>query len=223
MDQSAQNDKKARLKRAEEIRRFEINLYWRRTTYYWTLIAAAFVAFFAILSANGLDRSVKLLIAFVVANVGFVFSIGWYFINRGSKFWQQNWETQVDILEKNLGENLYRSVYGRVYENEKCCSGACPDRSTPYSVSKINEFTSVYVTIIWVFLGVVSFAQWYTCKDCDFIFGGFWNYVVVLIVSLIFWMKFYCKARTKLESSYKVWHLVCGRTPEICKHPKARP
>ena len=117
MDQGAQNDKKARLKRAEEIRRFEINLYWRRTTYCWTLIAAAFVAFFGILSANGLDRSVKLLIAFVVANVGFVFSIGWYFINRGSKFWQQNWETQVDILEKNLGENLYRSVYGRVYEN----------------------------------------------------------------------------------------------------------
>ncbi len=124
---------KKALKRAEEIRRFEIDLYWRRTTYCWTLIAAAFVAFFAILSAKGLDGSAKLLMAFVVANVGFVFSVGWYFINRGSKFWQQSWEIQVDLMEKELGIELYRSVPKKT---KRGCFLVAPGR---YSVSKINQ------------------------------------------------------------------------------------
>ncbi len=76
--------KRKALDRAHEIRKFEIELYWRRTTYFWTLIAAAFVSFFAIQSAKDLDG--KQVLSFIVANLGFVFSLGWYFINRSSKF-----------------------------------------------------------------------------------------------------------------------------------------
>ncbi len=34
------------LKHAHDIRKFEIDLYWRRAAYFWTFIAAAFGAFF---------------------------------------------------------------------------------------------------------------------------------------------------------------------------------
>jgi len=66
-------------------RKFEIELYWKRAAYFWTFIAAAFAAFF-LLQEKLNDSSVT----FIVACLGFIFSLTWYFVNRGSKFWQQN-------------------------------------------------------------------------------------------------------------------------------------
>ena len=39
---------------ALEIRKFEIELYWKRATYFWTFIGASLVAFIAIQSSNSL-------------------------------------------------------------------------------------------------------------------------------------------------------------------------
>ena len=40
------------LKQALDIRKFEIELYWKRTAYFWTLIAATFAGYVAIQSKN---------------------------------------------------------------------------------------------------------------------------------------------------------------------------
>ena len=40
---------KAALDQALDIRKFEIELYWKRTAYFWTLITAAFAGYFVIL------------------------------------------------------------------------------------------------------------------------------------------------------------------------------
>jgi hypothetical protein len=40
------------LEHALDIRKFEIELYWKRASYFWTLIAAAFAAYFLILGAE---------------------------------------------------------------------------------------------------------------------------------------------------------------------------
>src|ERR1035437_2713319 len=79
-------------KLALEIRRFEIELYWKRTTYFWTLIAATFAGYFA-LASSGNSRAPGLL--FLVSCIGLVLSTGWYLVNRGSKYWQANWESHV--------------------------------------------------------------------------------------------------------------------------------
>ena len=44
---SAELRKKA-LQVAIENRRFEIELYWKRATYYWALIAAVFIGYFTL-------------------------------------------------------------------------------------------------------------------------------------------------------------------------------
>ncbi len=86
-------DRKAALEHAIDIRRFEIELYWKRATYFWTLIAAAFAGYF-LLKAHGKDEEMRLASA-----IGLVLSTGWYLVNRGSKYWQENWERHVDLLE----------------------------------------------------------------------------------------------------------------------------
>ncbi|MEJ0010770.1 MAG: hypothetical protein WDN72_10050 [Alphaproteobacteria bacterium] len=75
---------KLALKYALDTRKFEIGLYWRRATYFWTLIAAAFAGYFAILSAEHLPDSHYL--AFIIGCIGLFFTWAWFLVNRGSKY-----------------------------------------------------------------------------------------------------------------------------------------
>ena len=201
--------KRKALERAHEIRKFEIDLYWRRTTYFWTLIAAAFVAFFSIQSAGDFDSKNSQVLSFIVANLGFVFSAGWYFINRGSKFWQQNWEIHVDKLEKCLHESVYRLILQRTNGN---CWLVDPGK---YSVSKINQITSLYVTIVWVGLGAWSSTKWYELAACS---ESLHPTLCILILFTLFTIAvcivFHCKGRTRVEEGdYSYPYSLVKRTP----------
>lgn len=141
----------AALQRALDIRKFEIDLYWRRATYFWTLIGASLLAYGA---AQALTPSPSSRDLSVVAScLGFVFSCAWYFAIRGSKQWQENWENHVDLLEESGPGPLYAVILSRtppggpVQWAQRVMTGP-----GPYSVSKINQVVSVFVTLLWVIL-----------------------------------------------------------------------
>ncbi|PNK72626.1 hypothetical protein CEQ35_000035 [Yersinia enterocolitica] len=48
-----------------------------------------------------------------IASTGFVFSYGWFLVNKGSKFWQENWEFHIDRLEDEITGPLYKTVLHR--------------------------------------------------------------------------------------------------------------
>ena len=106
MTLSGQKSLKA-LDHALDIRKFEIELYWRRAAYFWTLIAAAFAGYFVILGWQHMVE--KRLMAFIVACIGFLFTFAWFQVNRGSKRWQENWESHVDMLEDSGNGSLYKT------------------------------------------------------------------------------------------------------------------
>lgn len=68
------SNKKEALQYALEIRKFEIELYWRRSAYFWTLIAGALTGYF--LTFND-DKS---LASIIVGCLGFVFSLAWFLL-----------------------------------------------------------------------------------------------------------------------------------------------
>lgn len=37
----------------------------------------------------------------LVACIGLVLSTGWLFVNFGSKYWQENWESVIENIDKN--------------------------------------------------------------------------------------------------------------------------
>lgn len=135
---------------ALDTRKFEIGLYWQRTAYFWALIAAAFAGFFAVLSTSVTEKSFY---AFSIACVGFVFSVAWFLVNRGSKFWQENWENHVDVLSENVAGPIFKTIL---------CRKADAAHRKPFSewvigpgavsVSKVNQWVSVFTIVIWLFL-----------------------------------------------------------------------
>lgn len=172
------------LKLAHDIRKFEIDLYWRRATYFWAFLAAALVAYFTILGWKDVDSNVKREALVIVTALGVVFSCAWYLANRGSKFWQENWENHVDLLEKEAGG----SIHSRILRERR--EGGWRERllgSRRYSLSQINQLLSLFLFIIFVFLFFDTLSSQYTFvlskfseRSTVFVFG-----VVILVVLTI--------------------------------------
>ena len=150
---------------ALDTRKFEIGLYWQRTAYFWALIAAAFAGYFAVLSAEHIDP--KAFYAFALACIGFIFSIAWFRVNRGSKFWQENWEQHVDLLEDAHSGPLYKTILQDPKSERSFAGGG------PVSVSRVNQWVAVFTITIWVVLAVVQLPSFSAASPVD------WRYAVV--------------------------------------------
>jgi hypothetical protein len=134
---------------ALDIRKFEIELYWKRATYFWAFIAAAFAGY--AITYKAVDPEPWLSVLF--SALGLVFSFTWYLVNRGSKFWQSNWERHVDLLEDMTLGPLYK-VVAVTTDN----SGGNPLTSpAQFSVSRLNQILSAFVAAVWLLLFVRSF------------------------------------------------------------------
>ncbi len=143
------------LDHALDIRKFEIELYWKRASYFWALIAVAFAGYFAILSSEHLKD--KEYLAYIVSCIGLLFTWSWFLVNRGSKFWQENWENHVDMLEDINTGPLYKTVLRRPEEEdniEKYITG-----TLAISVSKTNQWVSLFTLCIWISLLIHSLPE----------------------------------------------------------------
>lgn len=126
--------------KAWETRNFEIEMYWKRATYFWAFIASTFVGYFALIGTASYkvqDQYAHVEVYFLIC-IGFILSYAWLLTNIGSKSWQRHWETHVDLLENQFTGPLYKIVNPR----------------ETFSVSKINEIVSAMFTVVWILLGV---------------------------------------------------------------------
>lgn len=74
---------KAAFTQVSDIRKFEIELYWKRANYFWALIAVAFAGYFAALSSDNIEN--KYFISIIIANIGFVLPLrGFYLVEEVS-------------------------------------------------------------------------------------------------------------------------------------------
>ena len=127
-------------RKAWEVRNFEIEMYWKRATYFWAFIASIFAAYFALVSSENYQSADRYshVEVYLVICTGLVMSVAWWLTNKGSKAWQKNWEAHVDLLEDDFTGPLYKTIYP----------------ANTYSVSKINEIASVMFVIVWMVLAV---------------------------------------------------------------------
>ncbi|MCG6228351.1 hypothetical protein [Vibrio furnissii] len=155
---------------ALDTRKFEIELYWKRTAYFWTFISVVFTGFGLLQwektgADTGIPDGLNGTIQFFLACFGFLLSFSWYFTNRGSKQWQENWEHHVDQLEDKVTGPLYKTVLKRRLPKDQPKTDFKSERErrlafldfyiagpSAHSVSKINQVISLYVTFLWCVL-----------------------------------------------------------------------
>lgn len=168
---------KLALEHALDIRKFEIDLYWKRAGYFWALIGVAFAGFFAVLSADDTKLINKLFYAYVIGVIGFVFTWAWFLANRGSKFWQENWENHVDMLEDEITGPLYKTTLHRPKGDglvEKLITGPAN-----ISVSKINQWVSLFTLFIWLVL------IWQVLPEFSCAHEVSWRHVAVALIGAV--------------------------------------
>lgn len=194
--------RKATLERALDSRKFEIEMYWKRATYFWAFIAAAFAGYGVIVSKPEIPEGQFL--SFFLACLGLVVSFGWLLANRGSKQWHENWENHVDLLEDDeIGPLFKVTMRRRRPQSFREWADVVLVGPSRYSVSKINQLISLYVTVIWFVLIYEAFpsANWEVWKwPTPFLIIGILT--VLALLGLLFCCRTY---RGNME------HLACLR------------
>lgn len=192
------------LKNALDIRKYEIDLYWKRATYFWTFIAATLAGFVAVQSSSSINKND---LSVLLCSLGIVFSCGWLCVNRGSKYWQENWENHVDMLEDEINGPLYKVVLTRAdsvgfkQKFHHILTGP-----SAFSVSKINQIISLYIFIVWCGLLIYSLPAFSFYQSIN------WYYTLLIAITFIICGAFFGASKT---FGGGFWHKGTIRTSSI--------
>jgi hypothetical protein len=121
--------------KAWENRNFEIDKSWTRAAYFWGFIVLIFGGYISIITSEHSAKAIDMKLDFYLLLLGFLFSLSWYLVIRGSKEWQKNWENHIDFLEDYVSGPIYKTIH---YSGKRY-----------YSVSKLNEVLALAVFIVW--------------------------------------------------------------------------
>jgi hypothetical protein len=139
---------KPALAAAHDIRKFEIDLYWKRANYFWLLQAAIFTALGFMWHGEAADAAG--LVPLGLTSLGLLTAIASWFAAEGSKFWQENWERHIDFLEDNQGVILHKTAW-------------VGGDGIRWSVSGTNGWLNIFFSVFWFSLfvsQVVISAEW---------------------------------------------------------------
>jgi|GEM_PF-3123084 len=131
---------KRALNRAYQLRTFEIEHYWKRATYFWGFQIAIFAAF-GLLWKTDYDPKPWGLITVALSGLGILTAVANSLSASGSKFWQQNWERHIDMLEDDIEGRLHKTIW-------------LPEGKVSFSVSAINQTLSYLIIAFWVVVTV---------------------------------------------------------------------
>lgn len=145
--------KKKAFEIALENRKFEIELYWKRAKYFFDAFLALggvsiLISVLQTSKAINLPSPIFFAILFAVECVGLVCAVAWSLVNKGSKYWQENWEQYVDALGEDIVGPLFKYPIKPTNKLKR------------YSVSNINLCLSRYIVIVWGAMILVTLIVW---------------------------------------------------------------
>lgn len=188
------------LKQALEIRKFEIELYWKRTQYFWAFLVTIYGSYFVVYTKTEFSYDIQReIILLSLSTLGVFFSLGWHLVNRGSKFWQQNWEYHVDELEKYIYGSVYKTVIAKTNVGKKIVKDLwiSPVGAFPFSVSNINCLLSGTVSIFsYVLLSLETYKLIGHYQSSNIIFA------VWLLISAFLMYMFYSYSQGSMTKEY---------------------
>lgn len=129
---------KLRLAYAAETRRFEIERFWQRSLFFWTVLGAAFVGYGVI---EGKSRDAQI----VLSCFGFIAALAWTLQNRGAKYWQEAWEQKTRRVQRAV-------LQSDLFSGQEALLPKGAFGAARYSVSRIAIMLSDFTLIVWMAL-----------------------------------------------------------------------
>ena len=132
---------------AHDNRKFEIDMLWKRSVFYWGFIAASFVGYAA---AEKLSSNLSI----IFCAFGFMCSVAWAAGNRGSKYWQEYWENKVVLFQNRVTGDIFidhfpvkPSIFSQFSARR-------------LSVSKLLMGISDYTILVWLTILLYKIAKY---------------------------------------------------------------
>lgn len=142
----AEND--TDIDRVLNVRNFEIELVWKRATFFWALQLALLTALGLMLTRDPNGNGANGLIAYVslaLATLGVLVALSGFLASRGSKYWQSAWEKKLEQIEAAAEKNEKFFADYAVIESKWFGAG-------PFSVSKQMIIIQSYFIIFWILI-----------------------------------------------------------------------
>lgn len=159
---------------ANDCRNNEIDRFWSRGTYFWGFIATSFAAYMAVFNASlpndegGIKIAVTLkailemsftskVALFILSFICFIFCLSWLLIHKGSKYWQENWETHIYYLEKEYMGEIYWTYLDTDNKNRFKKWNIFSVKPYNFSVTKISTLCSNLLAVCSFGLSLIHF------------------------------------------------------------------
>ncbi len=181
------------LARAYSLRSFEIEHHWKRATYFWGYQIAIFAALGFVAKSDFSSDFAPLV--FVLPLLGTLTALANALVAAGSKFWQENWEKHIDMLEDNVEGKLHKTVWNK-------------NNTLSYSVSRVN------LVLAWIFVGFWGFLSAYECVIFLTNFACVAPQVVFILAFLVILALFgfalwqLLKQKTNFRADQSNWHFI---------------
>jgi hypothetical protein len=186
------------IENALDIRKFEIDLYWRRANYFWLYNVSAFTAYFYVISNNTINKEDASLLTLLITGIGVFLSLCWVCINKASKSYQENWEKHVDLLEDDYMGPLYKRTLE--YEKDRF-ERLIHKKISTFSVSKINLLLSRGMVVTWFLLWIYAISKIFRCYCLSNIYADI--IFVITLVSFGF-LFFYPRTDHQVKKPFKM-------------------
>jgi hypothetical protein len=142
--------------KSHDIRKFEIGLYWQRSAYMWgfisVLTAVCAYCFTKIVEQGGISEFKITIVAvsLIASLMGLVFTQMWRRLSATSKYWQENWEYHINVLEEYISGNLHKIHFHNT--------------NKPFKRYSIHEIFTVIINRVfafWWFMFIVSLLSFF--------------------------------------------------------------
>ncbi len=177
------------LDRAHELRKFEIEHYWKRAQYFWGFQVAIFAAFGLLWKETTTSPWQPL--AFALTALGLLTAIANTLSAAGSKFWQKNWEYHIDLLEDRVEGRLHKTIW-------------VPEGRVAYSVSGVNQTLGLCFIAFW--LTASAYTAWKICgwhfADWTTTFKPGRVFVCAIVIMTVIALIMLFRQTTGLEASF---------------------
>jgi len=173
-----------------KLRSFEISNLWQRSIFLSAIIVIFFTAY-GYLVKEFMNKETNDLIlneiCCFLALFGFIFSIIWIMMAKGSKAWYEVYENNICTIEKEKKLNISQKyLMGKQCTPFNLDSNIFTGNAGKYSVSRLNIFIGQILTLIWFIIMSIHYVGSIICFNCNDHFLAIISIIILTIIPIAF-------------------------------------